>query len=421
MALSPYASPLSASPAGDDSETRYIARQPIFDAERNLFAYELLFRSGNMQYCVAPDPDAATINTIDFSLLMGQNSLTDGLPAFVNCTRELLIDGTVTALPRDLFVLEILETVEPDAEVLAACAKLKQLGYRLAIDDFAGDYDREPLIATSEIIKVDFSLTNEAQRAAIAARYSRRGFQMLAEKVETHEEFEAARTCGYRYFQGFFFCKPVTLSTTDIRCLHPAYVELLSSVYDPIFDVDAIRNAIRQEPSLCYRLLRYLNSAAFGVYPVRSIRHAIALLGQREMQKWTSIVTAIAMAGPRSTELITLALQRAQFAELVSGRIEASYPTEFFLAGIFSLADAMLNRDIGAVIATLPLSTTVKDALAGRNNQITEALRLAVSCERAEWEAFAKCCLALSIAESDAWKLYEEARKWVKQITAHLD
>jgi c-di-GMP-related signal transduction protein len=191
-------------------------------------------------------------------------------------------------------------------------------------------------------------------------------------------------------------------------------------VYDPIFNVDAINDAIRQEPSLCYRLLRYLNSAAFGVYPVRSIRHAIALLGQREMQKWISIVTAIAMAGPRSSELIGLALQRARFAELVADRIEAKYSTEYFLAGIFSLADAMLNRELGAVIAALPLSSTVKDALAGRDNQITDGLRLAVSCERADWAGFARYCSALSVTESDAWKLYEEARRWVKSITANL-
>lgn len=420
MSLSPYASPLSVATEDDDSETRYIARQPIFDASRNLYAYELLFRSGNMQYCVAPDPDAATISTIDFSLLLGQDSLTDRLPAFVNCTRELLIDGTVTALPRDLCVLEILETVEPDAEVLSACAKLRRLGYRLAIDDFAGATSREPLIELADIVKVDFSLTNEAMRAAIASRYSRRGLEMLAEKVETNEEFEAARNYGYRLFQGFFFCKPMTLSATDIRCLHPAYVDLLSAVYDSDFDVDAINNAIRQEPSLCYRLLRYLNSAAFGVYPVRSISHAIAMLGQREMQKWVSIVTVIAMAGPRSTELIRLALQRGRFAELLADRIGVKYPTEYFLAGVFSLADAMLNRELGLVIGALPLSSTVKDALAGRNNQITDALRLAVSCEHADWINFSEYCLRLSITESDAWKRYEEARKWAKGITTQL-
>jgi EAL and modified HD-GYP domain-containing signal transduction protein len=244
---------------------------------------------------------------------------------------------------------------------------------------------------------------------------------MLAEKVETQEEFEAAKAVGYRYFQGFFFCRPTTIAATDIRCLQPAYVSLLASVFDPIFDVDAINDAIRQEPSLCYRLLRYLNSAAFGVYPVRSIRHAIALLGQREMQKWISVVTAIAMAGPRSSELISLALQRARFAELIADRIGAKHSTEFFLAGIFSLADAMLNRELGAVVASLPLSMDVKDALAGRDNQITAVLRLAVCCERATWKEFAVRCASLSLAEADAWGEYQGARKWVKGIRSNLE
>jgi len=421
MSQSPYASALPTPSASDDAEIRYIARQPIFDAGRNLFAYELLFRAGNVQICEAPDPDAATISTIDVSLLLGSDSLTDGLPAFINCTRELLIDGTVTALPRDSSVIEILETVEPEPEVLRACANLKKMGYQLAIDDFDGDESRDPLIAIADIIKVDFTLTNDFQRADIAARFSRRGKLLLAEKVETQEEFLAARTLGYRYFQGYFFCKPVTIAASDIRALNPAYVALFSAVYDSVFDIDAIDEAIRQEPSLCYRLLRYLNSAAFGVYPVRSIKHAIALLGQRELQKWISIVTAIAMAGPRSSELLTIALQRARFLESIANRLEVKHSAEFFLAGVFSLIDAMLNRQLDSIVATLPLSSSVKDALAGRENQITDVLRLAVSCERALWTDYAKQCAAMGIPESEVWKHYEEARHWVKAIRSELE
>jgi len=308
----------------------------------------------------------------------------------------------------------------PEPEVLRACSNLKQMGYRLAIDDFDGDTSRDPLIALCDIIKVDFTLTTEAERHDIARRYSRRGHILLAEKVETHQEFAAAQAAGYRYFQGFFFCKPVTIAAADIRCLHPAYVELLSSVYDPVFNVEAIEAAVRQEPSLCYRLLRYLNSAAFGVYPVRSIRHAIALLGQHEMQKWISIVTAIAMAGPRSSELITIALHRARFLEVIAGHLHAQHPTEFFLAGIFSLIDAMLNRDLQAIISSLPLSPLVKDALAGRPNPVTTTLQLAVTCERAEWDRFAELCAALPIDEPLAWNAYDDSRRWVRAMRADL-
>ena len=411
---------LTATAERDESEIRYIARQPIFDVANNVFAYELLFRAGDVQTCVAPDPNAATISTIDFSLLLGRESLTDGLPAFVNCTRELLLDGTVMALPRDGAVLEILENVEPEPAVLRACSELKKMGYRLAADDFNGDAARDPLIALCDIVKVDFALTNQAQRSEIANRYSRRGHILLAEKVETHEEFAAARATGYRYFQGFYFCKPVTIATADIRCLHPAYATLLSSVYDSVFNVDSIEAAIRQEPSLCYRLLRYLNSAAFGVYPVRSIKHAVTLLGQRELQKWISIVTAIAMAGPRSSELITTALQRARFLELVANDIGAPHSTEFFLAGIFSLIDAMLNRELQSIVASLPLSAMVKDALVGKDNIISEALQLVFTCERAKWSEFANHCAVLKIAEPLAWSHYEESRHWVRSIRATL-
>lgn len=420
MSESLVASSAPALPVEEESEVRYIARQPILDAHHNLHAYELLFRGGNVQVCATNDFDAATISTIDISLFLGRNSLTDGLPAFINCTRELLVDGTVTALPRDSYVLEVLETVKPDAEVLRALSNLKRLGYRIAIDDFDGDISRDPLIALSDIIKVDFCLTDMAKRIEIAQRYLRRGHTLLAEKVETQEDFEAARAAGYRLFQGFFFCRPTTISASDIRVLQPAYVSLMTAVYDSVFDVDSIDEAIRQEPSLCYRLLRFLNSAAFGVHPVRSIRHAIALLGQRELQKWISIVTAIAMAGPRSSELLSLALQRARFLETVAERIHAQYSSEFFLAGVFSLIDAILNRELRLILPTLPLSSSVKDALYGRENEITNTLKLVLSCERANWAHFAEHCAAMKLPEGEVWLMYEEARRWVKEIRAQF-
>jgi c-di-GMP-related signal transduction protein len=421
MLHSPFASSVSTTPMDDESEVRYIARQPILDAANNLYAYELLFRGGNVQTCETSDPDAATISTIDVSLFLGRSSLTDGLPAFINCTREVLVDGTATTLPRDSYVLEVLESVLPDPQVLRALSDLKRLGYRIAIDDFDGDMSRDPLIAISDIIKVDFTLTNPVKRAEIAQRYLRRGHTLLAEKVETQEDFESARVTGYRLFQGFYFCRPTTITASDIRVLHPAYVSLMSAVYDPVFNVDAIDEAIRQEPSLCYRLLRYLNSAAFGVYPVRSIKHAIALLGQRELQKWISIVTAIAMAGPRSSELLSIALQRARFLESIAERAHAQFSSEFFLAGIFSLIDAMLNRELRSILPTLPLSNSVKDALTGRENDISETLRLVVSCERADWQDFAERCAAVKLPESEVWLLYEQARTWVREIRAQLE
>ncbi len=405
----------------DDLDVRYVARQPIFDSARNVIAYELLFRGGDKDHCDATDGDAATLSTIDVSLFAGPDSLTDGLPGFVNCTRELLVNGTVTALPRDRAVLEILETVPPDAEVLTACSALKRSGYRLAIDDFAGDLTRDPLIALADIIKVDFALTTSEMRSAIATRYSRRGLTLLAEKVETQEDFESAVAMGYRYFQGYFFCKPVTIVAQDIRCLQPAYVALLATVYDQKFDLEAIEKAIRCEPSLCYRLLRYLNSAAFGVYPVRSIRHAIALLGQRELQKWISIVTAIAMAGPRSSELISDALIRAYFMEAMALRLRATHATEYFLAGMFSLIDAMLNQRLDVVLANLPLSTIVKEAVLGHPSPIRITLDLALACERGAWGDFSQGCTDLDIAEPEVWACFEDARRWVKALRSCLD
>lgn len=408
--------------AAEMDDVRYVARQPIFDARRALYAYELLFRSDHTQQtCQARDGNQATLSTIDVSLLEGPDSLTDGLPGFVNCTRELLVNRVVTALPRDQAVLEILEDVPPDDEVIQACTALRRAGYRLAVDDFDGDPSRDPLIALAEFIKVDFALTSPRTREYIAQRYRRRGHLLLAEKVETQEEFESSAAMGYEYFQGFFFCKPVTLVAQDIRCLSPAHATLLGSIFDTNFDVDFIERSIRQEPSLCYRLLRYLNSAAFGVYPVRSIRHAITLLGQLELRKWVSIAVAIALAGPRSSILIRTALCRAFFMEALAARLRAPHPNEYFLAGMFSLIDAMLNQRMDVLLTNLPLSTQVKQALTGAQNPVASALQLSLACERADWNAFSGICAGMKLPEPETWNLFEAAQRWARSLQTHME
>jgi c-di-GMP-related signal transduction protein len=197
-------------------------------------------------------------------------------------------------------VLEILEDVPADEETLRACWRLKQAGCRIALDDIVSTDERLALFEIADIIKVDFQLTGPAQQEAIARRFGRRGVRLPAEKVETHEQFQAAVKMGYALFQGYFFCRPVTMAARDLPSAHLGYLKILREVYEPEVNLSAIECAIREEPALCYRLLRYLNSAAFGLAPVRSILHALTMLGRDQLHKWVSLVGAISLAGPHS-------------------------------------------------------------------------------------------------------------------------
>jgi c-di-GMP-related signal transduction protein len=192
---------------------RFVARQPILTKEEKVFGYELLFRDGIEDYFCPKDAEAASKIMLDSSLIMGLDVLCNGGRAFVNCTRDMLLKDYVTLLPSSQTVVEILESVEPDDLVMAACQRLKEGGYMIALDNFAMGDKREPLTDIADIIKVDVRSTSLEERAAMIKRYGPWRCRMLAEKVETREEFMAAKKAGFAYFQGYFFRRPETVKT----------------------------------------------------------------------------------------------------------------------------------------------------------------------------------------------------------------
>jgi EAL and modified HD-GYP domain-containing signal transduction protein len=415
MAFAPQPfSGLAAPPAIASPPQRFVARQPILDRNGGVYGYELLARSGSSNIFDASDPTAATCRTIDTSLLIGTNSLTEGRRAFINCTREILLSDMVTVLPSKVCVLEILEDVEPDREVLDRCRSLRKSGYTLAMDDFTGDLKYAPFIEIAEIIKVDFLATNVLQQADFA-RYAKRGTTLLAEKVENREQFELAKKLGYTYFQGYFFAKPTMVSSADISLLQSKCLRILQKAFDPEYEPKEVAAIIKQEPSLCYRLLRYLDSAAFGLYPIRTIGHALTILGQRETQKWVALVTAVMLGKKTSTALVSMALVRARFCELMA--VELHGPsTDYFLVGLLSLMDALLSQPMSAVLAQLPISDECRAALEGQENSLSRILQLVVACERGEWGLLSRQCSALDAAESVVWSLYSQAIQWARSF-----
>ncbi len=395
------------------SIVRYLARQPILDSHEVVHGYELLFRGGPETLFSAINSDRASLCTMDYSLAHGPTTLTNGKRAFINCTRELLVGGLVTLLPSDSTVLEILEDIEPDPEVLAACDRLRKLGYVLALDDFIGNVSDSAFFDFVTYVKVDLRIVDPDELRRIARRLSRRGLLLVAEKVETREEFEMCRDAGYDFFQGYFFCKPVIVHTRDISPVQQNQIQLLRLAAEPAFDLKALEQAIRPDVSLCYRLLRYLNSAAFGLYPVRSIMHALTLLGEREIRKWIALVSAALLANGKTPELARVAMVRGRFCELLAPRGRSE---DYFLVGLFSLLDTMFQRPMSQIMPQLPVADDCRAALLGGRNHAGQVLALCEQCEKAD---FSEPGGDLRISVDELWHAYGSASLWVDSLLGH--
>jgi c-di-GMP-related signal transduction protein len=393
------------------------ARQPIFDSELRVFAYELLFRSSFDNFFAFPDGDQATSRIIDSVLSLGLDRLLDGRAAFINFTRQALTQDLATLLPPERVALELLETIEPDDEVVAACRRLKALGYQLAVDDVFSLEVHKPLLTLADIVKVDFSLANDRQKAEIPRRLRPRGVKLLAEKVETREEFDRAVAWGYEYFQGFFFCRPEIVAARDIPAFKLNQLQLLKVLRSTELNYDEIEHALSRDLSFSYRLLRYINSALFGLRSeVRSIRHALSLLGEILIKRWVAMVVLAAIASDKPAELLRVALLRARFCELLSSPlVPREEQGDFFLLGLFSVIDACLNRPMESVAADLPLAAEVKDGLLGADNLHGRIFQCVSAYELADWEAVSELSDSLNLTAEFVSESYLQSLEWANK------
>ncbi len=383
---------------------RYVARQPIFDREEAVFGYELLFRDG-LENAFNGDTDEASRATVDNSLLMGLDVLCDGRRAFVNCTRDTLIKGLIRLLPSTITVVEILETVPADPDVMAACVGLKEAGYTIALDDYVAGDAREPLAAIADIIKVEMQLTNHEERKNLIRQFSLKHCRMLAEKIETYEEFARARDLGFVYFQGYFFRRPEMMATHDMPASRLNYLRMLQEVSRPELNVPALERLIKTEASVCYRLLRYLNSAIFGFKTeIHSVRHALSILGERDVRRWVRLVAAVGAGHEKPSDLVLSSLVRGRFGELLAPRVPHG-ESDLFLMGLLSLIDAMLETPMAEILEKIPLDHATKAVLLGHPSPLRSVFQLMLAHESGEWEASAE----LSEASSSIRRMWRVA------------
>ena len=303
------------------------------------------------------------------------------------------------------------KVAEKRSETVRHCRELRDAGYILALDDFIDTPEMEPLVQLAHFLKVDFQQLDRNGREQVARKYGTSNISLLAEKVETENELSEARQLGYGYFQGYFFCRPSMIETRNIPGNKLIHLRLLSAVASAVLNYAAIEEMLKQEPSLLYRLLRYLNSPVLRLRgEVRSVREAFTLLGEEEFRRWVAIFAIVAMSSGKPPELIRTALTRAFFCEEVAVAAGlGSSKAALFIMGLLSVTDALLDKPIFAVLRTLPVAEEIKTALNGGQNRLHDVYELLLSFERADWPRLAVLVRRLGCPEESVPASYKTA------------
>jgi len=396
----------------------FVARQPIFDRRRNLYGYRLLYRPTDCRDAadVAGDSTTAIQVLANTLLAIGIENLVCGKRAFIEFDRSLLLGGLHLVLPPEILVVELLESVEPDADVLAACRELHEQGYACAV---AADPQRDPLVRLATLVKVDLRTTSRRDQERLLRTYRALGIALLAEKVETPEEFEWTVGAGYDYFEGFFFARPVTVRGRRIPTAKLTCLRLLAEVQRIEANFELLHTLISRDVWLSYCLLLYVNSALFShTTEIRTIQHAITVLGEEGVRHWAVLAALPVMARDKPGELVTLSLVRARFCECVADLARVSPPNLGFLLGLFSLLDSLTDLPIGEALAKVHSAPAITAALTGTappGDPHLAVYQMACRYEVGDWDGVTALAEALDLKASQIVTVYAESTFWAQQ------
>jgi c-di-GMP phosphodiesterase len=398
----------------------FVARQPIFTAQMRVWGYELLFRHGeDTDEAVFADGDQATTQLIADGYNLAVRGMRQGAKALVNFPRRMLVGEAPYVLPADQCVVEILETVTPEPEVLSACLELKNRGYALALDDFEGESGFESLCELVDIIKIDVLGKTPAQVRAIVEGVKKYEATLLAEKVESHDIFKVCRSLGFTYFQGFFFNRPEIIPGRKLSTSQVNKIRLLKELSAPEVDSSRLVEIIQTDLSISYRLLKYINSAFFGLQiRVTSIPRAVSMLGTRNLRQWLQVVILSDVnTEDKAHELVRISVQRARFLHLLAARHPVPFDQDgMFLLGFFSLLDAILDQSMELVLEEIPLDPAIKRALVDQDDQGAAWIGLLDEIDRCNWPRLTSKAGELGVPITLVNRLSAEASIWATWV-----
>jgi c-di-GMP phosphodiesterase len=393
----------------------FVARQPIFDSKLDVVGYELLFRGGGyVNEAFVADPERATATVILNALTeLDLGRVVGSKTAWVNVSRDFVLGGLAHAVPSDSVGLEISETELADAEMVQALRELKHDGYRLALDDFCHRPGTDELLDLFSVIKL--SLPELGRQELVARVESLRSFggTLLAQKLGTQEDHAFCANAGVGLFQGYFFCRPAVVCTRGIAANRLSLLQVVAALNDPAVELSDVETLIARDVTLSFRLLRYVNSAFFGLRgEVRSIGQALALLGIENLRRWATL-SVLASIDDKPTELTVTALVRARFCELAAEHVEIARPSELFTLGLFSVIDAMMDAPMHDVVASLPFADDMREALVQRRGERGRLLECVTALETAEYGL-------VPATVPHAGELYLEAIMWANGAAESL-
>ncbi|MFF2177944.1 EAL and HDOD domain-containing protein [Lysinibacillus sp. NPDC058147] len=404
----------------------FIGRQPIFNLHEQVVAYELLYRSKNVNAFPMVDSDAATIDVLVNSFLsIGIEEVTKGKPSFVNFTENLLMSHLNEYLNPSQVVIEILEDVPITSQLVERVIELKSYGFKIALDDFILDdkvqvYDE--LFPYIDYIKVDFLLSPLLERMEIENKVKENfpHIKLLAEKVETRNQFEVAKHSGYELFQGYFFEQPQIIATTDIPANTIQYLYIITLLKEEEPNIQLLADNIERDISLTYKLLQMINNSEMrSKSKVRSIKQAIILLGVPNLRKWIYLLAMREIDMNADNDLFKEVMRTSLFRAKVCEKLaKLSYKknfSEYFLVGMFSLIDTLLQRPLTVILQQLPFSEDITETILGNQTEMTPYLDFSIALAKLDWSTLEELAPQLNMNFTNIDLLYNEAMEWAEK------
>ena len=404
----------------------FIGRQPIFNLHEQVAAYELLYRNKEGNSFPMTDADAATVDVLVNSFMnIGIDEVSKGHPCFVNFTYNVLMGPIIDYLEPSNIVIEVLEDVPITEELVERLRELKAKGFEIALDDFILDESVEiydELFAYVDYIKVDFLFSTLLERMEIESKVKGNfpHIRLLAEKVETRNQFEVARQSGYSLFQGYFFEKPQLIRATDIPANTMQYFQILSLLRDEEPNIGKLAENIERDISVTYKLLQLINkSTSRTKFKIRSIKQAIVMLGLTELRKWLYLLAMREINSRNKSdvfnELMRTSLFRAKVCEKLARLNYRSNFSEYFLIGLFSLIDSLLRRPLPMILHQLPFSEEIAATIGGEQTEMAPYLQFSIALSKAEWDKVEALAEMLGISKEAVIQIQAEADAWVEE------
>lgn len=398
----------------------YVARQPIFDRRKKIYAYELLFRDSTANFVPDIDGDLATGQVLSNSVInIGMEEISGDSRSFVNFTENLLLKRIPLLLPKDKIVVEILEDVRPTAALIAACQEISDKGFIIALDDFVYLPELKPLIDMADIIKFDFRLSTIAEITSYIEQLPEPGPRLLAEKIETNQEFATALALGFDYFQGYFFCRPEIIKGREIETSQLSHLEMVALLNQDDFEFAKLEELVSRDVGISYKLLRYINSPFFArLNKISTIKQALVYMGKDELQRFMALIAISNLSANKPHELLNLACIRGKFCELL-GRLSQRRVkvSELFTVGIFSLLDAIMDQPMHEIVTKIPLSEEIIRALTQKKGLLAAFLILVIAYEQGRWHLVKELSVKLNLVEEAIPALYLEACRWSNSVS----